>query len=343
MRRSGTVSRLIIPFLIVILLTPACLAETLSLGMKGDEVKTLQQALIDQNYLTGKADGIFGTATEEAVKAFQKANRLTVDGAAGKKTQGKLYEKQKSGLFSGDYATIRDSSDPDRVKTLQKALIDMKYLQSGADGEYGTATKAAVKKFQTVNGLKADGLAGRKTLTAVEKAVSSGQKYVSPLETAEPLEEGAGKIDPPAKSDIQLLHWYNDIKPRLSSNARLTVYEPSSGLAWTLKVHSRGRHCDAEPLSIQDTQIMLKAFGGKNTWNQKGVYVKLPDGRWTVGATHSMPHLSNYIRDNGFDGHLCVHFFRDMEECQQTDPNYGTSNQRTIRSLWKKISGETVE
>ena len=48
------------------------------------------------------------------------------------------------------------------------------------------------------------------------------------------------------------------------------------------------------------------------------------------------------IKDNDFNGHLCVHFLRDMEEAKANDPNYGVSNQETIRALWKKISGEEI-
>ena len=87
---------------------------------------------------------------------------------------------------------------------------------------------------------------------------------------------------------------------------------------------------------------MVKAFGGVNTWTQKPVYVKLPDGRWTVGSTHDMPHMSGSIKDNNFDGHLCVHFLRDMDEARQNDPSYGVSNQETIRQFWKKLTGEVV-
>ena len=88
---------------------------------------------------------------------------------------------------------------------------------------------------------------------------------------------------------------------------------------------------------------MLKAFGGENTWTQKGVYVKLPSGVWTVGSTHDMPHMTGNVKDNGFDGHLCVHFLRDMSEAEQNDPNYGVSNQKTIRALWKSLTGEELD
>ena len=334
--------------LFLILLTTAGRCETLRSGMSGDEVFRLQQALIDQGYLQGTADGKFGTRTENAVRDFQRKKGLKVDGLAGKMTQSALYgepvqQNPKNGYFTGDYSAITPLAEKARIRLLQKALIKMNYLRDSADGIYGTLTKNAVLAFQRENGLKADGTAGEQTLSEIEKALASGHRLHTALDDAEPLTASDGRIDAPAKSSIQLLHWYKEVKPSLKSKSILVVYEPVSRLSWTLTIHSTGRHCDAEPLTLKDTQIMLKAFGNKNTWAQKGVYVLLPDGRWTIGSTHTAPHLNGHIKDNGFDGHLCVHFYRDMDECMSKDPNYGVKNQNTIRALWKKVSGETVE
>lgn len=54
-------------------------------GSRGNNVKKLQHALNEKGYCL-TADGIFGNRTLEAVKAFQKANGLMVDGIVGKKT-----------------------------------------------------------------------------------------------------------------------------------------------------------------------------------------------------------------------------------------------------------------
>ena len=53
-------------------------------GSRGDEVKELQQLLIERGFLSGSADGVFGNGTEKAVKAAQTAYALPVTGAADK-------------------------------------------------------------------------------------------------------------------------------------------------------------------------------------------------------------------------------------------------------------------
>ena len=59
----------------------------LKVGSRGDEVKILQTQLNQLGYDAGKADGIFGTRTDNAVRAFQKAAGVTVDGIVGDKTR----------------------------------------------------------------------------------------------------------------------------------------------------------------------------------------------------------------------------------------------------------------
>ena len=373
---------------------------TLRSGMRSEEVREMQSALIRLGYLGGTADGIFGTNTENAVKKFQRASRLKADGLAGAKTLELLYGKAgnagnassqgqqssgassssssssapasssassaSSGLFGGNYATLRKGSSGARVTVLQKQLISLGYLRGSADGKYGAQTQAAVVAFQKSNQLTADGLAGKQTLKALETggksaSSSSGSGSSSGSSGSSSGSSGSSSAssgssssssgDPssgktasaPSGGQVRLLHWYNDIKPGLRSGQTLQIVDPGSGLSWDLRIYSCGRHCDAEPRTAGDTASMLKAFGGVNTWSQKAVYVKLPNGTWTIGATHDMPHMSGAVKDNQFDGHLCVHFLRTMEEAQKNDPSYGVANQKTIRSFWKSLTGEEIK
>ncbi len=59
-------------------------------GSTGDEVKILQDCLKALGYDCGKTDGAFGAQTEAAVRSFQAANGLTVDGRVGSATWAAL-------------------------------------------------------------------------------------------------------------------------------------------------------------------------------------------------------------------------------------------------------------
>ena len=67
----------------------------LSKGMEGNDVKTLQAALIANGFSCGSAgtDGDFGSGTDAALRKFQTKYGLGADGIAGAKTWGKLLSK----------------------------------------------------------------------------------------------------------------------------------------------------------------------------------------------------------------------------------------------------------
>ena len=67
-------------------LVKGAFTRMLKKGMKGEDVRTMQVYLNALGYNCGTADGIFGNKTVEAVKAFQSAEGLTVDGIAGQQT-----------------------------------------------------------------------------------------------------------------------------------------------------------------------------------------------------------------------------------------------------------------
>ena len=64
--------------------------KNLEKGMSGENVRALQILLNGYGYNSGTADGIFGAKTDAAVRAYQKAKGIQVDGIAGKNTMGRL-------------------------------------------------------------------------------------------------------------------------------------------------------------------------------------------------------------------------------------------------------------
>ena len=176
--------------------TPVPTAATLKKGSTGEAVIALQNRLIELGYLFGKADGVYGTATAQAVAAFQAANKLSKDGVAGSRTQAKLFSssaakpKPKATATPAPKATTAPSSSllkrgdsSDAVKSMQTQLIALGYLTGKADGEFGYKTYQALLAFQRANRLKADGIAGAQTLSILssDNAVGTallGSRYL---------------------------------------------------------------------------------------------------------------------------------------------------------------------
>lgn len=63
----------------------------LKIGMKNIDVGILQFKLKRLGYYNGNADMIYGNKTQNAVKKYQKANDLKIDGIVGKNTWKKIF------------------------------------------------------------------------------------------------------------------------------------------------------------------------------------------------------------------------------------------------------------
>ncbi|MBR6602939.1 MAG: peptidoglycan-binding protein, partial [Clostridia bacterium] len=168
----------------------------LRLGASSEDVRTIQRQLnrIGVNYpaVTPRlnADGIFNTATEEAVKSFQRIFNLTPDGIVGKATWYKiksifnavkgLAELQSEGLTIEDIDRIYQTElalgdEGTQVRALQYYLAVIGYFddeipQVRLTGIFDAATENAVRAFQSQKGLTTDGIVGRNTWNAITES-----------------------------------------------------------------------------------------------------------------------------------------------------------------------------
>lgn len=339
----------------------AALLRSLSKGDRGDQVRLIQQRLSSMGFYSGKIDGVFGAGTKAAVKAFQSAYRLKQDGVVGAQTYSALFPSATQAPVTlapvtvaptamptaipaptvaptaplSSYTKLRKGSTGEAVTRLQAALAFLDYKTSTL-GVYENITVAGVKAFQKANGLYADGIAGPET----QALLYSGTARKGTNSAGIPTD--TGKMNAPNLWEVQLLHWYRDIKPTLKNGQTFLVYDPATGLSWTLRIMSLGRHGDVEPLTSTDTAIMYRAFGNQNDWGPKPVFVRLPDGRWTVAGTHNFPHGTQTIKNNNFNGQNCIHFFRTLSEAEKYTPKDGLKNQKTIRAFWKQLTGVEI-
>ena len=142
-------------------------ASMLQQGMRGESVRKLQQALVDQGWADLKVDGIYGPATAAAVQYYQKMNGLQATGRAGSTTLTNLLGSADVDVNPDGSGTLALGSSGITVLNVQTRLKALGYPVGSVDGRYGKKTKAAVAAFQTCNGLKADGKVGAKTMAAL--------------------------------------------------------------------------------------------------------------------------------------------------------------------------------
>lgn len=96
--------------MIIVFIVMCMLCVTVSalskIGSTGSEVSEIQSRLKEWGYYSGAVDGIFGTATKNAVIKFQKANGLTPDGIVGSKTLAAMGISSGSVYNSADYELL---------------------------------------------------------------------------------------------------------------------------------------------------------------------------------------------------------------------------------------------
>lgn len=170
---------------------------TLKLGSTGEEVFRLQERLFDLGYYTGRIDGTYSAAVETAVRAFQSANKLSVDGKAGSGTQTRIFSVDAKAASGADdtMASLRQGDTGERVRALQALLTNYGYYVGTIDGNYTGDTTTAVQQFQAQNGLFVDGIAGPATQQLLyngtpKRAAANIQPDITPQPVYETLKQG---------------------------------------------------------------------------------------------------------------------------------------------------------
>lgn len=135
--------------------------DYLRVGMKHPVVAQLQQRLMDLGFMDNdEPTENYGEVTENAVRIYQRQNKLAQDGIVGPETLQAILSPEAK------YYAAQHGDQGDDISRIQVRLYEMGYLATDdlITGNFGDSTQEAVKKLQNVNGLEEDGKVGRKTM-----------------------------------------------------------------------------------------------------------------------------------------------------------------------------------
>ncbi|MBP3647944.1 MAG: peptidoglycan-binding protein [Clostridia bacterium] len=336
-------------------------------GDENSDVKKLQQALDILGYYDGKIDGKYGTGTAKAVREYQEDKGLNADGYAGKYTVKSIFgscnsrtlttqpdpeTSKKTSASSGSSSSSSSSSQKSKYPTvssisaigsapgkcelgdsgsdvvkLQQALECLGYFNGAIDGKYGAETQAAVKRFQSKRGMKADGIAGSSTIRIIfgEKAVSSSGSSSS---------SSSSSTTTPTTYKTEVLDWYKDnVSSVIPKKARFTVKDCLTGKTFEMIRWSGGDHMDAEPATADDAATVKAIYGGSYSWRRRAILIKY-NGHVYAASMNGMPHGDNTIA-NDFEGHLCIHFKNSKTHgSDKIDPDHQNAVDKASKYTW---------
>jgi peptidoglycan hydrolase-like protein with peptidoglycan-binding domain len=127
-------------------------------------VRTLQH-LLNAGPASLVVDGDFGSKTEDAVRAAQRAHRLAVDGVVGPRT------------WPAIIVTVRRRDRGDAVRGVQQEFVDRAgdpEHELAIDGIFGPETEGQVRGFQQAIGIANDGVVGPVTWQALVSGMLFG-------------------------------------------------------------------------------------------------------------------------------------------------------------------------
>ena len=234
-----------------------------------------------------------GGKTGYVYKKYIKITDSSGKSSESNKSSSKETKENKKKSTGNSNGTCEPGDSGNAVKKVQQRLKKLGYYTGSVDGDYGNGTKTAVKNFQKRNGLSVNGKVNSKTLA---KLNSSDAKKATASDAA-----GGGS------GTTERLNWFNGGSSKIPKGATFKVKDIKTGKVFTVKRWSGANHIDAEPASASDTATM-KSIYGHWSWKRRAVLVKY-NGHVYAGSMNGMPHGTQTISGNNFDGHFCIHFY----------------------------------
>lgn len=130
---------------------------------------------------------------------------------------------------------------------------------------------------------------------------------ISTRKSTEPEPVPGDSSATPARGTAKEMDWWTSgISSIFAVGTVAVVTDVETGIAWNEKRMGGTNHADVQPVTAEDTAAMKKACGAWS-WERRPIFVTI-NGVNYAASMNCMPHGSDSISGNDFNGHHCIHF-----------------------------------
>ena len=320
----------------------------------------LQDLLAKRGFYNGAIDGIKGSRTSAAIVAAQKAYGLTPDGIAGSQTLAALEKdaakvaiaKSTSNQTTNQTTKPASSVNDDGIANLQNLLADRGFYTGPITGVLGTKTKEAIIAAQKAYGLSADGVAGSRTIAALESGSPRQLATKNPVPAVTPTV----RVIPtaPVQSSPQVTPQATpqpELQPQIRVQPQAAVTpQPTVSVQPTPQVQVKPQETpkpqvqqpQVQPTQVQQPQVQPTTAAATPKPAATSVAVATPQAQPTVSDAQVL-ELQNLLAKRGFyngkiDGALSGETRNAIVRAQNfytISPADGSPNTKLVDSLSK--------
>ncbi len=194
--------------------------------------------------------------------------------------------------------------------TMKKDLIAKESVLDALRGNADLTSNALTVTYEQLEAIKEE--------MDVARAEEYDRGYYTALESLDlkPPEFVAGKVE--------LVDWFKDGSSIYKRGTKAVLIDIATGLRFNVYRMGGDFHGDSEPLTKEDTDI-FKQIVGEWTWDRRPMWLQIGN-RYFAVSINCMPHLAQTIKDNNFNGHLCIHFYKSkVHETSAECPRHQTA------------------
>lgn len=218
-----------------------------------------------------------------------------------------------------DYIHYKEISS--RVYNTQKTLKYLGYYEGELTGIFDGKTLESLIIFQNKKGLVGN---GRLTTSTLEK-INNLRQQVEELENKEfnkRIQESRMKVKNEIKTtnSAKLVDWFKEGQYILPRKSIFKVTDVVTNKSFMVYRMGGINHCDVEPLTKQDTEIMRSIYG-RWRWDRRAIVIQPQNSEIRIAASMAgMPHGKQHKTGNNFNGHFDIHLYNSKTHY---DPSNG--------------------